>query len=240
MEWSESVKETDKTYQLLKLLDRYGIMTRVQILQRLSIAENNLRIALKKLEDLGFIKTFKGLSKYAHYITTKGSEYIGYLNFGYVQGDKQPNLATLRHNLMMNDAILESIALLRKDFPTNELTLTTEREILAEKYLTLNQQYTGKWLRREKAVVRNKIPDFYISIEVDGQIRRISYELELTRKSKKALETKLKWYVDQKRQGLITQVCYIYDDSAIADHVATNARRLNLNIQFYEIGRKRL
>lgn len=232
----DSMKETDKTYQLLQLLDRYGIMTRTQIIDRLSITEKNLRLALKKLEKLGFIKTFKETAKYAHYITTKGSEYIGLLNFGYVQGDKQPNLATLRHNLMMNDAIAESIQLLRKTYPDNELMIVTEREILAEKYLDLNQQYRGKWLRREKAVVRHKIPDFYLLITIDDEILRISYELELTRKSRHALETKLKWYADQKKNGWITQVCYVYDDERISDYVAINASRLNLSIQFYKMG----
>lgn len=229
------MKSSSKTFQLLCLLDRYGIMTRKQILQRLSIADNNLRIALKKLEKLGFIKTYKGMTEYAHYITTKGSEYIGFLNFGYVQGDKQPNLATLKHNLLMNDAILEGIALISKETPDYSIDIITEREILAEKYVGLDRQYKGKWLRREKAVIRHKIPDFYFLVPIANEVRRIAFEVELTRKSKKALETKLKWYVDQKRNGFITQVCYMYEDMAIADHVAINAQRLNLGIQFHHL-----
>ena len=53
-----------KTYQLLYLLDRFGIMKRKQILERLDITEKNLRISLNKLEEMKFIKTYKEQRQY--------------------------------------------------------------------------------------------------------------------------------------------------------------------------------
>lgn len=229
-----------KTYQLLYLLDRYGIMKRKQMLERLAITEKNLRISLGKLEEMKFIKTYREQRQYSHFITTKGSEYIGRLNFGYTQNDKEPNFATLRHNLMMNDASKEILEVLQKGNPRLHFTLITEREILANQYLGLEGKYSGKILRREKAQIRNKIPDFRVEYQKNGQPVVIAYELELTRKTKKALLRKLQWYKDQLKRGSLSSVIYIYDDSGVYEHVAISAAKLFLpkQFRFYRFGSK--
>lgn len=229
-----------KTYQLLFLIDRFGIMKRKQILDRLDITEKNLRISLSKLEEMKFIKTYKEQRQYSHFITTKGSEYIGRLNFGYTQTDKEPNFATLRHNLMMNDAEKEILEVLTKGNPRLNFELVTEREILANQYLGLEERYSGKNLRREKAQIRNKIPDFRVEYEKEGHRVIIAYELELTRKTKKALMRKLQWYNDQLRQGKLSSVIYIYDDKGVYEHVAISAAKLFLpkQFRFYRFGSK--
>ncbi|MDB1729510.1 MarR family winged helix-turn-helix transcriptional regulator [Enterococcus avium] len=229
-----------KTYQLLYLLDRFGIMKRKQILERLDITEKNLRISLNKLEEMKFIKTYKEQRQYSHFITTKGSEFIGRLNFGYTQSDKEPNFATLRHNLMMNDASKEILEVLSKGNSRLQFELVTEREILANQYLGLEERYSGKNLRREKAQIRNKIPDFRVEYEIDSQRVVLAYELELTRKTKKALVRKLQWYNDQLRHGKLSSVIYIYDDWGVYEHVALSAAKLFLpqQFRFYRFGSK--
>lgn len=231
---------TNKTYQLLRLLDRYGIMKRKQMLERIDISERGLRMALEKLEDTGFIKTYKEQRQFSHFITAKGSEYIGRLNFGYTLNDKTPNFATLRHNLMMNDASKEILEVLRKDNPHLQFELVTEREILADVYLGLNQRYKGKYLRREKSQVRNRIPDFRVEYQLNGQKVVIAYELELTRKTKQALIRKLHWYKDQLKSGAITSVVYMYDDYGVYEHVAISAGKLFMprEFRFYRYGSK--
>lgn len=222
---------SEKRIALLRLLDQRGIMTREQILSTFDIAYKNLVYALKNLEELEFIATFKLARGYAHYITKKGSDYVGLINFGYVRSaSKQPNLATVEHNLLVNECIGKEkqylIDNLGSDVP---IRLITEREQLAE--INLNLDLRGKTpTRSEKMRVRNRIPDFLFQFENNGQPLTNAYEVELSRKTKTALINKLTWYKSEKEKGIYDNILYLYDNESIKSHVQTNARDVGLKV----------
>lgn len=223
--------------ELLQLLDQRGIMTREQILNTFDIAYKNLVYALKNLEELEFISTFKLARGYAHFITKKGSEYVGLINFGYVRSSsKEPNLATVEHNLLVNECIAtEKQYLIENLGDTVPMRLITEREQLAE--ISLNLDLRGKTpTRSEKMRARNRIPDFLYKFENNGQSLTNAYEVELSRKTKTALINKLLWYKSQKERGIYDNILYLYKNDSIKNHVQTNARDIGLKVFLKKIG----
>ncbi|EGP4895137.1 MarR family transcriptional regulator [Enterococcus faecium] len=226
-------KET-KMYRMLYEIDRHGIMTAQQLFSRIKTSRSNIGRGVKKLEKLGFIKVSKVYREYCYYITNEGSHYIGRINFGYTQTDKEPNTTTLRHNLKLVDATAMSLAKLKKEVPTKNLELITEREHLAWWYERLEQQFTGKFLRQEKNGLRKKVPDYLIRyMDDDGELMTLAYELELTRKSTNYLLKKLKWYSDQvDRFDRYQNLIYVCEEKRIYVNVAYNAEKIGLSVGY--------
>lgn len=228
---------SEKRRELLKVIDRYGILTREQILERVDIAYKNMVYAVKQLEELEYIATYKLARGYAHYITKLGSEYIGAINFGYVKNSKkEPNLATIEHNLLVNDCILEDMAYIREQLGDIHINITTEREQLAETILNLDlRQRTPTQSKSLKMKMRNRIPDYLLSFENQGATITNAYELELSRKTKSALRAKLLWYKDEIQRKTYTNVWYVVQQASVKNHVQTNAEQVGLRVFFREM-----
>lgn len=230
---------SEKRKELLALIDKHGIMTRKQIEEHMDIAPINVFKGTKKLEELGYIKTYKLARGYAHYITRAGSEYIGNINFGYVKSGGEPNLATLEHNLLVNDCILQAMKSVRDYFGEEKaIEYVTEREQLADSMLKIdfsNRQAREK--QKAKMTLRNKIPDFLLRYEGKNNLVTNAYEVELSRKGNKALKGKLLWYKQEQEKKIYTNVWYMYEKEAIKNHVTTNAKALNYGVNFLEIKR---
>lgn len=232
---------SEKRKEVLRVIDRHGILTREQLLKRVDIAYKNMVYAVKQLEELGYIATYKLARGYAHYITKKGSEYIGLINFGYVSSGGSPNLAILEHNLLVNDCILEATADIRKHLGDIRVDIVTEREQLAEIMLNIDlSRLKPEERRRNKLRERNRVPDFLLAFKNQKEQKIVSaYEVELSRKTIQRLRGKLLWYKQQLEKNVYTHIWYMYEKDAIRRHIETNAHKVNLPVQFLEIDNKR-
>ncbi|OOG23311.1 hypothetical protein BZK37_17725 [Enterococcus casseliflavus] len=229
----ELIKKDTKIYQILEQIDRHGIMTVNQLRYHFEqIAHSHFYYSLKKLEKLGFIKVCRLYKEHCYYITQTGSEYIGAINFGYTQSEKEPNTTVLQHNLKMVDASFYSLQECRKNEPDKGFRLVTERENLAWWYADLEKKYTGKALMREKAALRKKLPDYLIRFQSDGQEFTVAYELELTRKSHDYLLRKLKWYADQLALGNYHVIYYVCESQKIFSYVSHNAEKQGVPVYY--------
>lgn len=229
---------SEKQSEILSVIDRHGVMTKKQISDRVTLTYARVVNALQKLEKLGFIRVYRVTREYCYYITKKGSEYRGLLSFGYVKNEKEPNLALLRHNLLVNDSILEDLKEAQAKLPNTEITVVTEREQLAESHLLLDSSLLpAKELRKEKLRIRNRIPDYLLKIPLSAEtILNNAYEVELSRKGSVALKRKLEWYLHNQKQGLIGHVTYVYEDEAVHRYVARVAKDVGLHIFFRKLG----
>lgn len=227
---------SEKRIELLKVIDSHGILTRKQIHGFMDIAEINLFKGIKRLEELGFIATYKLARGYAHYITKSGSEYLGMINFGYVsRGNKQPNLATVEHNLTVIDCILRESAYLQDNIGRAiPLQVITEREQLAESYLSLDLRNSSSGSRAVRT--RSRVPDFLLSFSNEGEQVINAYEVELSRKNKTALLSKLSWYQQEKVKGIYDNIIYLCENSSVKNHVKTNAEQIGLKVYFRGLG----
>lgn len=222
-----------KRKNLLVLIDRFGIMTREQILFFEKFTKANLSLAIRKLEEMGFIATQEVSHGHVHYITKRGSSFIGTINFGYIKSaDKAPYFQTLQHDIKMNDCIISEIQYLRKELGDNvTLELTTEREILCEAFQETHfHGRSSTYIRREKQRIRNRVPDFIIAFSQGEEKVVNAYEVELTRKSKNALIKKLVWYKKELQKKSFDHIIYMYELENIRKHVETNAYQQNLNL----------
>ena len=238
----EPINKETKMYQLLKELDRHGIMTTKQLLRSVATSRSNVLLAMRTLKKRGFVKVCTVYREYCYYITNEGSRYIGTINFGYTQTDKEPNTTTLRHNLKMVDATTMSLQKIQAEQPHYRFELVTEREHLAWWHRFLEQQYAGKYLRQEKNGLRKKVPDYLIRYKDDeGDLMTIAYELELTRKSTEYLLKKLRWYSDQiDHYNRYQNLVYVCEEHKIFAAVVFNAEKIGLDVQYQLFERREL
>lgn len=225
-----------KRFEILKLIDKHGIMTRKQILKYVQIANLNLLKGLKVLEEHEFIATYKLARGYAHYITKKGSEYVGEINFGYVKSGGRPNLAILEHNLLLNDCILQGIDYIKNNATEKELgniEIITERQQLAEVFLDLD------WKKRtatsDKRQVRNRIPDFLLKFTYGGREFIHACEVELSQKNKARLTAKLRWLKEQIDLGNYTHVVYFCNSQSVKQSLWTTSQQVGMKLNFREV-----
>jgi len=228
---------SEKRIELLQVIDRYGIITRKQIYSFMQISERHLITGLKKLEALKYISTYRLARGYAHYITKAGSQYLGNINFGYVKsGFKEPNLAILEHNLLVNDCIVQETAYIQGRLKNTPIETITEREQLVEITLKLDlSKQTVNQGRSLKMKMRNRVPDFLLRFENDGEKLTNAYEVELTRKNRTALRGKLSWYKAEKEKGVYDNVLYLYERDNVKRHIETNANQVDLKVFFRKI-----
>jgi hypothetical protein len=230
---------SEKRIELLKIIDKYGILTRKQIHEHVNIAEINLFKGIKKLQELEFIGTYKLARGYAHYITKKGSEYIGTLNFGYVKSGGSPNLAILEHNLLVNDCIFQAISNLKSRGIESEIQILTEREQLAEIFLTLDlSRGNASQKKSQKMRVRNRIPDFVLIFDYGEKEYRYVYEVELSRKNTARLKNKFLWLKDQLISKNYSNINYMCRDEKLENYLKQNADKVGLPLDFLRIEEK--
>lgn len=222
-----------KRVEVLTVIDRLGILTRKQIQGYMDISDVSILKGIRRLEELGFVATYKLARGYAHYITKSGSDYLGNINFGYVKrGNKEPNLASLEHNLLVNDCILQEKRYLKENIE-GDIRLISEREQLAELNLTLDLQNRMPGQKQSRS--RNRVPDFLLRFSSRGEKVTNAYEVELTRKNKNALLSKLSWYQKEKESGVYDNIVYLYEDNSVKSHVETNAAQVGLKVFFRKI-----
>ncbi|MDN6268228.1 MAG: replication-relaxation family protein [Tetragenococcus koreensis] len=208
-----------KRYELLSIVDKYGVLSRKQIRNFMKFSEQNLVSALKQLEELNLILRFNLSSGSIYYITKSGSEFVGLINRGYISSEKkEPNLASLSHNLKVNDCILKQYQeYAEQDF--QGIKIVSEREILKNVYEDIELNYTNDRSRQLKMRAGRRVPDFIFEIVMANGKKVIqAFEVELTRKNKNALKDKLLWYA--KNQGdWFTSVIYFYEEESIKTYV---------------------
>ncbi|MGM0020253.1 hypothetical protein IGK80_001132 [Enterococcus sp. DIV0609] len=228
------IKKDTKIYRILVEIDRHGIMTVNQLLQWLDTCKGHVSYSVNKLEKLGFIKVCRIYKEHCYYITQAGSEYVGLINFGYTQTEKEPNTTILQHNLKMVEASFQSLKECCKNEPTKQFYLITERENLAWWYTDLERKYSGRTLMREKAALRKKLPDYLIRFEANGEECTVAYELELTRKSHEYLLRKLKWYADQLSLENYQVIYYVCENKKIFNYVFHNAEKCGVPVYYQQ------
>lgn len=220
------------------MIDRLGVLTKKQIRQLISYTKNNLDYALYDLLDYEFITSYQFRNAKVYYITREGSRFIGLINFGYVKSThKNPYFATLVHDLKVVDCVIQARSEIENKLGDQAaIQLTTERELLAEKYLALDfSQKSNNHIRKLKLDERKRIPDFLLTFVVDGERRTNAYEVELTRKSKRALMAKLSWLQFQQQKGIYNSLVYYFEEPDVQTFVATSAQQLKLHVFMKEI-----
>lgn len=215
---------------MLENIDKFGVMTKQQIMYFVPIQWRNLIPALKALEKLELINNTVVNHKTVHYITNKGSRFIGMINNGYVKSDdKEPYFNTLIHDLkIVNCVIQESEVFFKKYGVDFSLEIISEREILAEKFLELDfSQKSRSHITKLKRDEGKKIPDFLIRFPLDGNYLTNAYEVELTRKSKKALRAKLSWLTHQVVIGQYNYIVYFFENDSVRTFVETTVAQVH-------------
>ncbi|MGM0241300.1 hypothetical protein, partial [Enterococcus sp. AZ103] len=224
---------SSKKELLLATIDRFGVMTKKQIKHFISYTNKNLNNALFDLEDLKLINAYQFKNANVYYITKKGSRLIGLINFGYVKSEnKNPYFPTLVHDLLVVDCVIQELSDIRQSLGDEvPLKIITERELLANKFLSIDfSQQTKKQIRRVKMIETKRIPDFLIEFPLEGEILTNAYEVELTRKSKQALMAKLNWLRQMQVQGNYNQVVYFFENYSVESFVTTSSHQLNMTI----------
>ncbi len=227
---------SEKRVELLQIIDKYGIVTRKQLMRISPRSTQSLVDSMAKLEELNFIATYKLARGYAHYITKKGSEYIGALNFGYVKSGGSPNLAILEHNLLVNDCIVQAIADIKRQGVTGEITVVSEREQLAEIFLTLDlTRGNASQKKSQKMKMRSRIPDFLLKFDYEGKPFIYAYEVELSRKNSTRLTNKHRWLRDQLVNKTYSSIHYMTRNEKMEKYLKENADKVDLPINFLRI-----
>ncbi|MDT2449871.1 replication-relaxation family protein [Enterococcus avium] len=229
---------SDKRVELLKLIDKFGVVTIQQILQLIDYSSYGLNQALKRLLELELIDRYQFGKGKVYYITREGSRFIGLINFGYVKSThKNPYFATLVHDLKVVDCVIQARSEIENKLGEQaDIQLTTERELLAEKYLALDfSQKSKNHIRKLKLDERKRIPDFLLTFSVAGERLTNAYEVELTRKSKRALMAKLSWLQFQQQKGIYNSLVYYFEEPDVQTFVATSAQQLKLHVFMKEI-----
>lgn len=227
---------SEKRIELLKVLDKYGILTRKQISNHIELTYRHLLAGLKVLEELEFIGKYKLARGYAHFITKKGSEYIGEFNFGYVKSGGSPNLAILEHNLLVNDCIVQAISNLRNRGIEGNIETITERQQLSEIFLELDlRKGTSNQKQSQKMLTRSRVPDFILTFEHNSKIYNYAYEVELSRKNTTRLKNKFLWLKEQLVNKSYSTINYMCRDEKMEKFISQNAEKVGLPINFLRI-----
>lgn len=213
MSWGLSTAQE----KVLRTIDRLGVVSTQQVIKLTGINTNTIYSNLRKLAKNKLIsKVAIPLKTNLFMITQTGSEWCGRISLGYRTNQKVPNMAILRHTLIVNEMIIYYQELF-KEQKNETLKITTERELLAEK---IGQ---GK---REKRMT-DTVPDFVFERYTKN---KTAIEVELTRKRPDRLQKKLRRYREQVKQGIYFNVCYCYDDEAVARLVKRYGDKVGLPV----------
>lgn len=232
-----------KKAEILKVVDKYGVLTRKQILEYVDISYKNLLCGLNWLEEHECIRQYKGTREYLAFITKLGSELVGTNNFPYPtdkQDKTKPSFGRLRHAIMVNDAIIQMVHELEKDTRFSEIEVESERDLRAEWYL--NQDFSQKKNQKKKSHT-HYFPDFVITAQKNQESYRLAGEVELSRKPTRKLIDKLRVYkkamqaknhlVDRMLLNYYDAIVYYYDLESVRKHVLLNARRVGIEDRIF-------
>lgn len=214
-----------KQEKVLKLVDRFGVITSTQIINFLKgeISHVTVYNSLKKLVQLGFVGEEKIGYQLIVFIRPRG---VDYLNSSLTAFTKI-NYSMLKHQLIMNDCILAFKHLANKRSLSFEFI--SERE-LRSNYL---RQNFSKEERRNTTLLKkvpDRIPDFVL---VEGE-RKIACEVEITLKSKKRYEEKFERYEDEILSGEYSVIRYLCDDENIMQTVDSFAFKIGLDRSMFQ------
>lgn len=210
---------TEAKSKILNIIDRLGVINTKQIISLSGLNNKTVYKSLALLDHNGFIK--KADLRYngnIFMITQTGSEWCGTINLAFRSSQKVPNMAILRHTLLVNDTIIYYKSLF-KEQKDEDIEIITERELLVEEI--------GKGKRSKKVV--DTLPDFVFE-RTTG--RKTAVEVELTRKRPDRLQRKLRAYKDQINKGIYFNIAYCYDDEAVKRLVSRYADKVGVSIIF--------
>ena len=208
---------TEAKSKILNIIDRLGVINTKQIISLSGLNNKTVYKSLALLDHNGFIK--KADLRYngnIFMITQTGSEWCGNINLAFRSSQKVPNMAILRHTLLVNDTIIYYKQLF-KEQKDEDIGIITERELLVEEI--------GKGKRSKKVV--DTLPDFVFE-RTTG--RKTAVEVELTRKRPDRLQRKLRAYKDQLNKGIYFNIAYCYDDESVARLVSRYADKVGISV----------
>jgi len=229
-----------KKAEILQVIDKFGILTRKQILEYVDISYKNLVYGLQWLEKNELIKQYKEQKEYLAFITKQGSTLVGLNQFPYPTDKKnkdEPSKGRLRHSIMVNNAIIQIRNEFREDTSIKNIRIKSERDLRADWYL--EQDFSKQIKKNKKLKNRQYFPDFEIVINQNGEDIRIAGEVELSRKNTRKLIAKLMWYrhwLTAKHTDYIAlissryydKIMYFYDLESVRKHVYLNAFRVEI------------
>lgn len=197
-----------KKLKVLEAVDRFGAITISQIDKFLEdVSYPTIFRAKDHLLSLGFIhERFYGKKRLLA-ITDEGAKYIGHN----LKGVSLTN-NDMYHQLICNQVMLSYLS----DYGEKNITFETERDIITKFQVEMSQYETVLHLRK-------RIPDLIITL--NGHVNAL--EIEISRKTNKRLQEKLKQY---KMSDEYDTVFYICGNENIRNAVHNVNERLNAGI----------
>ncbi|MBM7554421.1 replication-relaxation family protein [Thalassobacillus pellis] len=217
---------SEKQVRVLATIDRFGLLTSTQLVEMLKGEVSHVTIynSKKKLADLGFLHEEKIGYRLILSIRPSGVDYLGSTLTAFTK----INYGTMRHQLLMNDAILALKALAEQR--GQSFAFQTERELRSD-YLDLYFSPTDRRNPTKLKRVPERIPDFVV--EEHGE--RMAYEVELTRKSAKRYLEKMTRYRDEVLNGTYQSVRYLCESDKLLDVVRTYAKQAGMEASMLQL-----
>jgi len=204
-----------KKFSVLEAIDRFGVVTTNQLGHYLSdVNASTIYRARKRSLSLGYIhERIYGMRKLVA-ITDSGAEFIG-------RNLKGVNLTNndMYHQLISNQVLLSFL----DDYRNDDVSFQTERDIIREEQISLSKADLSKPNKIKN--LWKEVPDIVLTI--DGKV--IAIEVEISRKTNKRIEQKLKKYKSQKRYDSVFYICGNEDIRRAVENINNN---LNAGISF--------
>lgn len=182
-----------KRLKVIEAIDRFGAITTDQLKRFLSdVHFNTIYRARQQGLDLGYIEErVYGMRKLTA-ITDRGAKLIG-------KNLKGVSLANndMYHQLISNEVLFSFL----EEYKDRDVSFQTERDIITEMQFTLPMAELKK--PNKMRHIKKEIPDFTLTI--DGKI--IAIEIEISRKTNKRVEEKLKKYRNSKQYDSVFYIC---------------------------------
>jgi len=207
---------SSKSFRVLEAIDRFGAITTAQLEHYLGdVNQSTIFRARKRAISLEYVhERVYGMRKLVA-ITDRGAKFIG-------KNLKGVNLTNddMYHQLISNQVLLTFLDDYQKD---SDVSFQTERDIITEAQIVLP---ASEWRKQNKLKnLWKEVPDFIITI--DGKV--IAVEIEISRKTNKRIEEKLKKY---KFSDQYDSVFYICGNDYIKRAVGQVNDNLNAGISF--------
>lgn len=188
-----SGKLSGKRYKVIEAIDRFGVVTTEQLKRYLSdVHFNTIYRARQQGLDLGYIhERVYGMRKLTG-ITDRGAKLIGKNLKGVSLGNDD-----MHHQLISNQVLFSFL----DEYKDSDVSFQTERDIITEMQFTLPMEELKK--PNKMRHIRREIPDF--TLIIDGQV--IAIEVEISRKTNKRIEEKLKKYKNSNQYDSIFYIC---------------------------------
>lgn len=204
-----------KSFRVIEAIDRFGAITTAQLGHYLpDVNQSTVYRARRQGVSSGYIhERVYGMRKLVA-ITDQGAKFVG----KNLKGVSLTN-DDMYHQLLSNQVLLTFL----DDYQDSEVSFQTERDIITEMQLIL----PASELKKPNKIrhLEKEIPD--LTITIDGKL--IAIEIEVSRKTYKRIEEKLKKY---KRNEQYDSVFYICGNDYIRKAVENVNENLNAGIRF--------